>query len=375
MEDCRITFYTIDRCGYYQRGQDLAEFGKLSTILDDLMAWVSEGSMKLGQTCTYEPDGPKVAYRTFCFDLVKDVDNHSYLLTTWNELPSSKGRVAAVKSLDPVGAAEVNLTAVPDNSIPGYATYFWFLPHKEIFATIQFQHNFNGRENLEAYIRGFLTKFAGHVVTKSDMIGGSISVLGYRKSVVDPICTNLYPQFNSFLYRKTGQINFIRNNWSRIRKIIKKDTLKFSVEQSKSLWQSLLQTVGVRSVCLPAEDSERFQFALNHVPSEQEVNEMISFWETQEFDSRWDDLGFKLEGESEIRWLSYSLAKSSFSFDVERENDEVVNARSLLEKLIENQQIILSLISQPHSISEPDLTLESEMPSSLVSENDSAPEG
>lgn len=343
-ESGRITFYDIERCGYYKRGKSNPEFREIESTLDDLNKWAFHDGMILGQTCTYETGDYGPAYRTFCFDLVKDKDTNTYLLTTWNEVPSSVGKIASVRSLDPVGGAEVSLTDLPKNSIPGYATYFWFLPNKSLLATIQFQHKFNGRENLEAYVRGFLAKFSSHAVT--DLTHDSTIVLGYRKNSSGEIDKSIHPQFNSLLHKKVGQIEFIRNNWSKIRKIIRKETIVFSIEQKREMWQALLQRVGVSRPHYPNEESERFRFELNYSPAKQEVEEMLAFWQQDgRIETKWDDLGFKLEGETEIRWLSHCLARSEFTLEVIRENDEIVKAKSLLEQLVAHQQSILGLLS------------------------------
>jgi hypothetical protein len=349
MEDCRITFYSIDRFGYYKRGQDNPEFGDLKDILDDLREWAFGPGMKLGQTCTYEisENSERVSYRTFCFDLVKDTGSNTYLLTTWNESPNSQGKVASVKGLDPVGNAEVNLSEIPEDYIPGYATYFWFVPGKDTFATLQFQHSFNGRRSLEAYLRGYLTKFSKHVASKTATINGSIHILGYQRTSNDAVRNDLYPQFNSRWFKKAGQHDFIRSNWNRIHQIIRKDTLVFSVEQDRSFFEQLVQKMGINGNISSHEEFERFQFSLNHHPSEQEVDEMIRSWEEHEHDTKWDDLGFKLEGEDSPYWLSHSLPRNIFSLDVSRKNDEIIDSQSLLNQLVANQKSIFSLLDSP----------------------------
>jgi hypothetical protein len=346
MEDCRVTFYSIERFGYYKRGCEEPEFGDVKEILDDLKEWAFNPGMKLGQTCTYEVSGDseKVSYRTFCFNLVKDAGSNTYLLTTWNESPSSKGRIASVKELDPVGNAEVNLTEIPEDYIPGYATYFWLVPGKDAFATLQFQHNFNGRRNLEAYLKGYLAKFSKHVVTKSATINNSIDILGYRRTGDDSAQDDVYPQFDSKWFKQAGQHNFIRSNWNKIRQIIRKDTLVFSVEKDRSFFGQLVQKIGISENIPSNEESERFQFTLNHHPSEEEVDNMIRYWEEQEHSTKWDDLGFKLEGEDNIYWLSRSLAKKTFSLDVKRINDEIIDSQSLIDQLIAHQHKIFSLL-------------------------------
>jgi hypothetical protein len=344
MENCKLTLYSIDKCGYYRRGCETPEFGTLTEIFDNLRAWAFKQGMKLGQTCTFEPTGEQVAYRTFCFDLIKDLQSGTYLLTTWNELPSSQGKMAAVKGLDPVGEAEVNLTEIPDGSIPGYATYFWILPEKEMLATLQFQHSFNGRKHLEMYLKGFLCRYDENFVVTQESAIDSTNILGYKNGSDSELRTNLYPQFNSLLYRKPGQLDFIRQNWHRVRQVIRKDTIKFSIEENRTLWQQLLKTVGVGSNNFPSDESERFQFTLNYHPSEEDVNEMIRFWENQKQESKWDDIGFKLEREEDVRWLSHSMAKTEFPLDIIRNNDEIVDTQSLLDQVLLIYPKILSLL-------------------------------
>ncbi|NJM64988.1 MAG: hypothetical protein HC851_04615 [Acaryochloris sp. RU_4_1] len=347
MENCKITFYNIDRFGYYRRGHDNPEFGDLAEILDDLREWAFQPDMKLGQTCTYEVSdkSERVSYRTFCFDLVRDASSNTYLLTTWNESPSSQGKVASVRGLDPVGNPEVNLTKIPEDYIPGYATYFWFVPNKDTFATLQFQHNFNGRQSLEVYLRSYLATFSKHVASQTIIDSDSINILGYQKTSSHEVCQDLYPQFNSKPYQRVGQYDYIRNNSQEIRQVIRKDTLRHSVQQNRELWQRLIQTIGISDHSPPNEEFEhRFKFTVNHTPSAQELDEIIRFWNEKEHDSKWDDIGFKLRGEEKIHWLSYSLARNDFPLNVRRVNDEIVDARSLLKQLLEHQEKIFSLL-------------------------------
>ena len=70
--DARITFYKIDRFGYFKSGQTSPEFGDLSETLDDLQKWALQDGMILGNTCTYEVDDEGSLLGTYCVDLVKD---------------------------------------------------------------------------------------------------------------------------------------------------------------------------------------------------------------------------------------------------------------------------------------------------------------
>lgn len=338
MEKCKITFYTIDRCGYYARGNSNPEFSAIKDTLNELKTWAFQDEMTLGQTCTFSPDdyNEDIA-KTYCFNLI-DINQDDYLLTTWNQIPSVEGQVASVPSLEPVGEAEVSLTELPEGSIPGFATYFWFIPEREIFACVQFHNQMNGRRNLERYLREFLAKATKYVVTNAEE-----ACVGYRKNEDDGT-RMLYPQFNSFLYKKIAEIDYLRSQREQIRKIIRKDQLYFSVQQDRQWWQTMLSTLGVSEPHQPVEESLKFKFEVNHCPSEEELNEIIAAWLQESSHTKWEDTGFRLEGESQIRWLSYSLAKAEVNLDILRDNEEVVNAESLLEKLVEQKDTLLALL-------------------------------
>jgi len=126
-EEADITFYNINKCGYFKYGNDTPEFGNVADTFAELKEWTSNEGMTLGETCTYEIAESEDILRTFCFGLIKNASTGDYLLTTWNETPSTEGNVASVETSKPVGEAEVSLTELPAGSIPGYATYFWII--------------------------------------------------------------------------------------------------------------------------------------------------------------------------------------------------------------------------------------------------------
>jgi hypothetical protein len=136
-EEFTITFYSIDRCGYYETGQEKCKFGEIRETLEGLRTWVFSNNMQIGGTCTYDLQEGQNTYHTYCYDLIKDHSGDSYLLATWNEIPSVDGNVASINGGSPVKDAEVSLTELPAGNIPGYASYFWFIPSLNSFATVR----------------------------------------------------------------------------------------------------------------------------------------------------------------------------------------------------------------------------------------------
>ena len=91
-EEARISFYRIEKCGYYRYNENTPEFGSINDILSQLQGWVTQPECVLGETCTYEIEDGENVLHTYCFNLVSNGATNDYLLTTWNEIPSVKDR-------------------------------------------------------------------------------------------------------------------------------------------------------------------------------------------------------------------------------------------------------------------------------------------
>lgn len=340
IENVKIQFYRIAKCGYYKYGENTPEFGEIGDILNQLYGWVSYNGKSLAETCTYELEDGEDVYRTFCFDIKKNQQTGDFVLVTWNETPTNDGRVVTVNGRQPVGDAEVNFTDFPEGSIPGYATYFWFVPERNVFAAIRFHHTLLvGKSNLERYLREYCAKFTSYAVVEENDDGAEIA--GYSNNGDD--IQHLRPDFKSFLYKKPGQVEALRNTIESVTKIIRKNRLSPQVALHRSVWQIMLEGLGINQEdrALTADVKIKYEIPFN--PTAEQFDGMVEEWE-ENHESKWDDIGFKLSGDSEIRWLSHSVAKSEYELDVERNNDEIVDAQSLLNALSDRRNVILGLV-------------------------------
>lgn len=340
MEEAKVTFYKIEKCGLYEYGADDPKLGGVSDFLNQLKAWVKKNDKPLDETCTYAIEESEDVDRTFCYDLVANGVTGDFLLTTWNETPSYQGKVAAVKAKSKVGSAKVEFTKLPKDSIPGYATYFWFIPSENVFATIRFQHRLNGKKNLDKYFKEFISKFSDYVVLADDG-EADFNVAGYsEKDGGDPL--NLHSQFKASIVRKPGQIDYILEQKNQIRKITRHNRLSPKIAECQEFWQKALLNLGLKKQ-RNLNSEVNFSYEFSFTPSEPELKEMIAEWE-KSHDSKWDDIGFTLKGEQVPRWLSNSLARDQFKLDVNRIDEEIVDAKSILEQLTEKRDLILGLL-------------------------------
>jgi hypothetical protein len=342
-EEAKLSFYKINRCGYYQHGTRNRAFGSISSMLSQLSSWATRPNFPLELTCTFTPgESEQDKLRVFCFDIESDSRTGDYFLTTWNETPSTQGKVPSVSGDQPVGSAQVHLNKIRRGTIPGYATYFWFLPDLQVFATIRFHHIFNGQQNLVKYLNGFLGMFSDHVV-KYQIDDDNVEIEGYRESESAEEVLDLLPSFRAKLVRKGGEIALIREKRANIRKLIRKSILDSRVEEEKKLLQQMMQKIGINDFNHNSRELN-VNYSLPYKPTDEELNAIID--NASEEGLSWtNDVGFQFVGGQEVVWLSNSIVKQEIELHIERENDEVVNLASLAAQLTGKRRLITRVLA------------------------------
>ena len=143
-EKATFTFYNVRNAGFYRAGASVPEFGSLSETLIDLNCWAAEKVLK--ETKTFEADEER--YPAYLVDSKNVGDD--WLLLLWNEVPSNGQRMPSLSEDAVYGAdPEVIMNPIRERTIPGFATYFWFIADRNLLChTLQnegkqfsFQHH------------------------------------------------------------------------------------------------------------------------------------------------------------------------------------------------------------------------------------------
>lgn len=345
LEVAKVTFFTIKSCGYYTRGpKSKIQFGDIASTLADLHSW--SAGKGIGQTKTFEPSPEHDSLPVYLYDIRSH--KRDWLLTIWNQTPATDNKVASVMANGRVGSASVKMNGVAAGSIPGFATYFWFVPELGVFANLRFQHNTVGHAPMRSYMRGFLERSSQHVAYNQapQTAGADLEVLGYRKSRSDPIQNNVQPRFNSQPFKKPGEMLFLSSNFREISKIKRRITLELSNQEDLELWQKFWRKLkgsptGSRNHPIAIE------YDIKSSVSSEELKEIFEAFTKENISDdtpTWDDYGFQLKGETAPRWLSSAYARDNLELNVTRENDEIVTADSLLIELDRNRNRILSVL-------------------------------
>ncbi|WP_163122383.1 hypothetical protein [Acinetobacter portensis] len=340
-EVAKITLYEINKCGLYKFKKDEKPIlGDLTDFLEQLEIWAKQPDMFLANTCTYAPIGTDDSYKTYCYDIISN--SYLTLLTLWIEVPKTKGnKILSVSSKATVGNVTVNTANIKKGDIPGYAAYFLFFKDKNIMATINFDHSMNGRQNLEKYLTEFISKISSYAESEvqKDNDGNSLEIIKYRKSEDDE-AEFLTAYFETRLVRNKTNIDFLKENFDLIRKIHKHNEIPFFKHENKAYWQKFPTFSSSKTEELTA----KYSLEMKYRPcSSEEIETIITDWENSHKATKWEDLGFTVQGKSSPIWLSGTIARNDFEINISRSKDEIVNPNILLTELNNIKNQILNL--------------------------------
>lgn len=337
-ETAKITFYKVNECGFYARGETTPKFGSIQDLLLSLEDW-SQGK-QLVETKTYEPNGSSEQMPCYLLNILSS--GSSWLVTIWNETPSTDGQTASAVGTSNVGNAQIVMNELPEGGIPGFATYFWFIPELNIFASIRFQHLISGQKPMQLYMESYLALFSPFVVVTEPDENEDIFIIGYKANPEDE-AADLYPKFRTCLFKKRGNRDLLLAKAHDIRKIIRKASLRLSRPEDLSHWQRLLTALDLRTAT-PNDEAIKVKYEVGANLSRDDLHALIEGWE-QEHERQWDDYGFQFRGDNAIHWLSHSIARSEYQVEIRRENAEVVNASMLLSELERLRPEIIRLVN------------------------------
>lgn len=287
----------------------------------------------------------------YCFDIVFSNNKEDAILITWNETETIGPGMASVNGLDPIGNPKVETTAVPVGHIPGYPTYFWFSIPYQTLATIRLDNaRLNGHKGLKLLLTGFLSKFSKHAVidssvddlSKDNLI--SAEVLGYRESKEKGICDKVSPIFRTSVKRIDGELEFIRCNRNKISKILRKDCLHTMEADDRGLLLKLFNNMGMkRKIITNNEIRIKYELPIDNL-EEQELNNIINNWQNDK--EGWSDVGFKINGILEPKWLSHSIVKTEIEINADKTEKGILKAESLLNQIVDYKKILIPLIER-----------------------------
>ncbi|WP_370306180.1 hypothetical protein [Sinimarinibacterium flocculans] len=340
-EVIKVTFFKVNYCGYFPRKSDTPAFGSLSDTISDLCQWASTQGKTLQDTCITEPPADSPFMRTFCLDAAAGKGG-DYLLATWNEIAHDNGAVAAINVTEPVGDAAMQTATVGQGFVPGYPSYFWIDPSRDLIANIRFEtEHLSGRAAAWNYIEQFMRLCSKHAHVSDDDEDADHAVYRFVHPATSKPGT-YYPRLKVVQHCNPQQLERIRNMRHRIRRVIHKAVMRSSSEDESTIIDKMMLRFGLTDPP-KATAPIRCKYALDMQPSAEELEQIIARWYEHAGDG-WEDIGFEYteNNKSEVHWLGSGDRQFELKIDVTRGVKGTFAAESVLNAIHARQALFLS---------------------------------
>lgn len=343
-ETVKINFYRVTKCGYYGFGDKAPQFGGLHDLLVQLKEWGSGVEVALTKLISPKKKAAPSAYPVYLFGI--ENKKNDWVFATWNEVPSTEGAVASVGMHDIVGEATVHDNPIEENTIPGYATYFWVMPDKNLIATLRFQHQTNGQTSMQQYLEDFLATSTKYTLVNAADPAKHL-VMGYT-DLADGKPKKVQPSFKTAAYVKPGVVDYIYENHASIRKVLRRGHLSKLSKVDRDAWQSFIRFLrGSDEAAKSVFVNQNAYVELEYTPTLEELKTMVEAELSDYTTTHWDDLGFIMKGDpSKKHWVSRSSASGDATLNITRINTESIDLQSLLDALDKHRDQIMKILDE-----------------------------
>lgn len=344
MLDAKIKFFDIKKCGFYKNRNSNPEFGGLSDTLEKLASWAGDGR-EFVNTTTYEPDEDIDLRNTYFCNWKRNDLNGDSVLILWNEVQNDNGVIYGMEPLAKPGETSMLTTGFGNTpAIPGFPSYFWFIPEKQALASIKFEHSASGKNNLEYYINGFLRNKSIYRVMDSEEV-----VIGYSQDGKETEYSHeINPRFLA-----TGRIDKeveaeLISNIHIITKIIKKETLKYTIEEDRKTVETFFSKLLNNAPVL--NQTRTIWHELQFRPSVEQIKEIVRNFSNREKNSTVKNVGFIYSNGKRIM-LDGSRISFSTKINVTRNDNAIITPESLLAAITYQRSDFLRVFEEVDLIS------------------------
>lgn len=339
MLEAKIKFFDIKKCGYFLRGNSQPTLSSMDDTLMQLDAWAKDGREFVNTTC-YEADPDNDLRNTYFCDLQTNDLNGDSLLILWNEVANDNGIVYGMPPMERPGQTDMLTTGFGSTpAIPGFPSYFWFIPRQNVFATVRFTHSMQGKSNLDHYLNGFLANKSSYRVENNEgtVIGYSANGQPTNNS------SRLHSKFHA-VGRKQEELEAeLLTNLHKIRRIIRRETLSYTVEDDRRTLERVFS--GLLGNMPTFQQTRSITHELQFEPNEQQLRQILSNFSELNTNSSIRNAGFIYNDGKRIMLNGASVSFSA-EINVNREENQIISPQRLLQALTQQRSDLLRPLEQ-----------------------------
>jgi hypothetical protein len=221
----------------------------------------------------------------------------------------------------------------PDNSIPGWARYFWVDPARNLLVTLipggGVRNRNSGLPSARQYLQSFLHGFSPYAVTRILGSGPHFEdreVLGWRSDPSASPDPTLTARFETKPLSLPGPLDQIRYMQPEIRKLVTSCSVMRDVPGMRTGLEQAMQVLGWDRYRAPEGDKLNFRFETDWQPTKSELEGVIEAWERRNARALIggapvnDRVGVKTRGESGTKWFDRASCSDEMDLGQPLEN-------------------------------------------------------
>ena len=337
-EKFKLTAFDIDSIGYFKKKKnadtgsyELEHYkGDINTTLVSLSKWVNSEEMIVANTLTIKPNSEteSTVKNVYCYSLIEYMGN--YLLTTWNETENTDNKITTLRIDQKVGDAQSGSTSFKKEEKPGFPSYTWFLPDRNMFVTINRSGGASSVKPMCNYIKNFLKYCNPDMVRK---IPQNLFTNEYNIIYDNDPTLKLQIIFNYSNRKRKNLLKYVIDNIDKIKRVHSSNTLIRTVKTDEDIFEMILKWLGLGS---PKDKSPvKCSFSIEYEPDEEQIKRLF-----QNPDNSDDRIGVDINGKT--YWNKDVNFNTEINADEFLEDGKIANCKKLLEYLVKNKETLLS---------------------------------
>lgn len=316
-----VTFFKYTQLGFYRYGNDdYHEPLLMDDMLSSLHDWFQD-RISLEDTLLWDDETPGYSHRkkVYLKAIEKDEENGEFILILWRAVGSGDGvyGIKADARLDDDTLYDANNAANGEHIIWGEASYYWFIPSQNLFASIRFQNSIADTLLMNNFLKDFIQLHSNIREKKREVIEGKqhsytkVTFPAQREGETG----NLWLRISSKQYTKLTTRADLGAIARDITHFVKREVIA-AREENQPDWTRLFGGLPFVSAEV-TKDTRKVEVNIEAKPTAAELQQIFDQY-NQDYNGGldgWRNLGFKKEGVGGVCWLNSFVVKNVLPID------------------------------------------------------------
>lgn len=316
-----VTFFKHTRLGFYRYGNDdYCEPLAMDTLLTSLHEWFQD-KISLEDTLLWDDETPGYSLRkkVYLKAIERNEGTGEFILVLWRAVGNGDGvyGIKADARLDDNTLYDANDAADGERVIWGEASYYWFVPAKNLFASIRFSNSIADTNLMNLFFRDFICLHADIRPKRREIKEGTS---GAFTSVTFPAqeegeTGNLWFRIDSKQYTKLTTRADLGAIARDITHFVKREVIA-AREVNQPDWTRLFGRLPFVSAEI-TKDTRKVEVNIEAKPTAQELQQIFDQY-AEDYNGGldgWRNVGFRKEGVGGICWLNSFVVKNVLPID------------------------------------------------------------